>query len=45
MLTNEEMRILQEAYNQSVLDLLKKKRSCGPNCKICQKEKLPIEPR
>lgn len=39
MLSEDDFRELQEAYNQSVIDLLKKKRTCGPNCKLCQKER------
>jgi hypothetical protein len=35
----EDFRELQEAYNQSVIAMPKKKRTCGPNCKLCQKER------
>lgn len=39
MLSEDAIRELQEAYNQSVIDMLKKHRTCGPNCKLCQKER------
>lgn len=38
--TEDQMRELQEAYNKTVLAMFaKRKRSCGPNCKLCQKER------
>ena len=39
-MTEDQMRELQEAYNESVIATPKKKRACGPKCKLCQKEKL-----
>jgi hypothetical protein len=40
MLSEEDFRELQEAYNESVIAMLKKKRTCGPDCKLCQKERM-----
>ena len=38
-ITEAEMRELEEAYNKCAIELFKKMRTCGPNCKLCQKER------
>ena len=41
--TEDQMRELQNAYNECVIESLKKKRTCGPKCKLCQKDKQHID--
>jgi hypothetical protein len=41
--TEDQMRELQIAYNESIITMLAKKRTCGPNCKLYQKEKQHID--
>lgn len=36
--TEDDFRALQIAYNESIMAMMAKKRTCGPNCKLCQKE-------
>lgn len=38
-ITEDQMRELENAYNKCVIESMKKMRTRGPNCKLCQEEK------
>lgn len=39
MFLEDDLRELQNAYNECIIAMMAKKRTRGPNCKLCQKEK------